>query len=69
MNKKQIKVMWVGIAVFILFLMFTETSWCNWSKRKRQFISSTDYKPLAIRLVSTVLISAGLIVTLRDKKK
>ena len=67
MNKKQIIVMWVGIAVFICIGSATTT-------RDHSFVLNSssrtrDYGPLIVRLASTVLVTTGLIYTLRDKKK
>jgi len=54
MNKSQLLVLWIGIAFFILFGLFTQTS--------RGY--ETDYGPLTVRLLSTLLVTAGLIITL-----
>jgi hypothetical protein len=68
MNKKQIIVMWIGIAVFVCLGYFgiARSDWealgDSLSGRPR------DYGPLIVRLSSTVLVTAGLIYTLRDKK-
>jgi len=65
MNKKQLVVMWVGIAVFIFLGVTTETKF-----RYQRGISGSamDYSQLVVRLFSTVLVTGGLIYTLKGKK-
>jgi len=69
MNKKQLICMWVGIAVFVCLGYFSiartdiQILSDNLSNRPR------DYGPLIVRLSSTVLVTTGLIYTLRDKKQ
>jgi hypothetical protein len=61
MNKKQLVCMWAGIVVFVLIGLNTRTL----------FGFSTivvDYGPLIVRLAGTVIVTGGLIYTLRDKQ-
>jgi len=63
MNKKQLVVMWIGIAVFVFFGVTTET---KFPSGIREYVM--DYSQLVVRLVSTVLVTGGLIYTFRNKK-
>lgn len=69
MNKKQLIVMWVGIVIFILIGVFTRTHFSARRVRRTSGASWTNYRPLIKGLGSTALIAAGLIYTLKDKKK
>jgi hypothetical protein len=62
MNKKQKIIMWVGIAIFVFIGLTTETSF------GMRGVYWTDYGPLIARLVSTAVVTLGLIVTFKDKK-
>lgn len=64
MNKKQKIIMWVGIAIFVFVSLNTETSF----GRARATDLYTDYGPLIARLVSTAVVTLGLIVTFKDNK-
>lgn len=61
MNRKQLILMWIGIAVFVLVGANTKT-------RFGFDPIIVDYSKLATRLLSTVIVTAGLIYTLRDEK-
>jgi len=63
MNKKQLVVIWVGIAVFIFLGVTTET---KFSSGMREY--TIDCSQLVVRLVSTVLVTGVLVYTLKDKK-
>lgn len=82
MNKKQLICMWVGIAVFVCLGYFSVArdpleffglvrdpfqafadSYSN-STSNRNY----NYGPLIVRLSGTVLVTVGLICTLKDKK-
>ncbi len=71
MNKSQLIVLWIGIAFFIIFGLSTPTQY----RRGGGFLSDgetvylTDYGPLTVRLVSTLLVTAGLIITLKKSDK
>ena len=68
MNKRQIIVMCVGIAVFVYIAWITSTIYPIGEKGTPSYAFETDYGPLAKRLASIVLVTAGLIYTLKDKK-
>ena len=67
MNKSQLIVLWVGIAFFIIFGLSTPTQY----RRGGGFLTDaepvylTDYGPLTVRVVTTLLVTAGLIITLK----
>jgi len=62
--------MWVGIAVFVLLALTTDTVQTISSRDRRvPGAITSDYGPLAGRLLSTVVVTAGLIYTFRDKKR
>ena len=62
MNKKQLVVTWVGIAVFIFLGVTTQTQFGLWEYTR------IDYSQLVVRLVSTVLVTVALLYTFKDKK-
>jgi len=66
MNKKQLIVLWIGIAVFVLIALITKTSFGPGGVWNPPVV--VDYGPLVIRLMSTVIVTGGLIYTLKDKK-
>jgi len=66
MNKNQIILMWIGIAVFVCFALTTKTISQPGPYKDSLYI--TDYGPLVTRLVSTVLVTVALIYTLKNKK-
>lgn len=81
MNKKQLTVLWIGIAVFVLVALTTQTNFSTWhSDHGRgpapryptgptgRYVSVVNYGPLVGRLMSTVVVTGGLIYTLKDKK-
>ena len=68
MNKKQIIVMLVGIAVFVFVAWITSTIYPIGEKGTPSYTFKTDYGPLIVRLASIVLATASLIYTLKDKK-
>lgn len=70
MNKKQSTVLWIGIAVFVLIALTTETRFKSVSSRSGSRVSTVvvDYGPLVGRLMSTIIVTGGLIYTLKDKK-
>lgn len=68
MNKKQLIIMWIGIAVFIYFGLTTKTHYTYRQGRINPVVAVTDYGPMTVRLVSTVLVTGGLIYTFKDKK-
>lgn len=63
MNKSQLIALWIGIAFFVIFGLSTPTQY----RRGGGFL--TDYGPLTVRLVSTLLVTAGLIITLKKPDK
>jgi len=65
MNRTQLIVLWVGIAVFIVLGLTTPTAYFG----ARSIPPWNDYGPLIVRLSGTVLVTAALIYTLKDKKK
>lgn len=72
MNKKQLTVLWIGIAVFVLVALTTQTMFTTIVREEREptgtYVSKCDYGPLVGRLMSTVVVTVGLIYTLKDKK-
>ncbi|MHC4488582.1 MAG: hypothetical protein ACYSW7_05310 [Planctomycetota bacterium] len=56
MNKKQIVVMWFGIAAFVYFVFFVYYDYAGTSH-------------LILQLLSIVLVTLALIYTLKDKQK
>ena len=62
-SKRQLRVMWVGIAFFVVLALTTKTSQSGWDGQ-----TVTDYGPLVGRLLSTVVVTAALIYTVKDKK-
>jgi hypothetical protein len=74
MDKRELIILWVGIAVFIYFGLTTETRYFETDLYIGPVDSTvtkthlTDYGPLSVRLASTVLVTAGLIYTLKDGK-
>ena len=63
MNKKQLYTMWAGIIVFVFLGMCIPTE-CR--KSGHRFLV-TDYRPLVMGLLSTIVVTAGLIYTFKDK--
>lgn len=61
MNRKQLIVMWIGIVVFIFVGATTKTRYGRYSP------PVFDYSKLATRLLDTVIVTAALVYTLRDK--
>ncbi len=70
MNKNQSTVLWIGIAVFVLIALTTQTMFkkIGSGQTGRTSIWIVDYGPLVGRLMSTVIVTGGLIYTLKDKK-
>ena len=70
MSKKQSTVLWIGIAVFVLIALTTQTMFkkIGSGPTGRTSIWIVDYGPLVGRLMSTVIVTGGLIYTLKDKK-
>lgn len=70
MNKKQLTVLWIGIAVFVLIALntTTKTAFPTGPRRYDECIWVVDYGPFVGRLMSTVVLTGGLIYTLKDKK-
>jgi len=77
MNKKQSTVLWIGIAVFVLIALTTTTAFKAVESRmvsggrrppENTYIWVVDYGPLVGRLISIVIVTGGLIYTLKDKK-
>ena len=78
MNNKQSTVLWIGIAVFVLVALTTQTNFSTWhSDHGRgpapryptgQYVSDVNYGPLFGRLISVVVVTGGLVYTLKDKK-
>lgn len=66
MNLKQLIAMWCGIAFFVYVGLTTETSHCKGTIDS--LVAWTDYGPLVARWLSTIVITSGLIYTLRDKQ-
>ena len=62
MNKKQLVVIWIGIAVFIFLGVTTETKFGG------RLDYAVDYSQLVVRLVGTVLVTGAMVYTLKDKK-
>lgn len=65
MNKRQLIVMWLGIAVFVFLAFNTQTRFGGGYKSTRY----TDYGPLVTRLLSTSIITAALVYTLKDRNR
>jgi len=69
MNKKQLVCMWIGITVFLIIGYFGihRDPW----ERLGENLSNRphDYVSMIIGLLCTVLVTSGLIITLRDKKQ
>ena len=63
MNKKQLYAMWAGIIVFVLLGMSTPTQF------GLRTVGGTDYRPLVMGLLSTIVVTAGLIYTFKGKNK
>ncbi len=63
MNKKQLYIMWAGIIVFVLLGMSIPT---EYNKSGHRFLV-TDYRLLVMGLLSTIVVTAGLIYTFKDK--
>jgi hypothetical protein len=57
-NKRQLVLMWVGIAVILLFAFGTVVD-----------VYRPDYAEFAVRVFLTVLVTGGLIYTFRNKKR
>jgi len=75
MNKKQLTVLWIGIVVFVLIALTTQTMFTTLvtprgphSASEDLYVPKVDYGPLVGRLMSTVIVTGGLIYTLKDKK-
>lgn len=71
MNRKQLIIMWIGIAIFIYFGLTTKTHYTYGGPRSRyggNNVALTDYGPVAVRLLGTILVTAGLMYTLKTKK-
>jgi len=77
MNKKQLIVLWIGILVFVFVALTTQTDFSTWHDDHRgpapqyptgQYVSVVNYGPLVGRLISVVVVTGGLIYTLKDKK-
>ena len=68
MNKKQTIIMWVGIVVFILLGLVTNTVIRPRRSESGLIICTAHYGDLFVRLSSTVLVTVAMIYTLRDKK-
>jgi|WetSurMetagenome_2_1015567.scaffolds.fasta_scaffold209339_1 hypothetical protein len=70
MNKKQLICMWIGIfvSISITFTFTTEPSdsLITVSKASHNWL---DYIMLIARLLITLVVTAGMIYTLKDKKK
>ena len=67
MNKIQLLVMWVGIALFLLLLIFPpQTTRINAFSHKYTVLNKELQRTL---LIAIPLVSGGLTVTFRDKKK
>ena len=64
MNKKQLIVMWAGIAVFVFFAFNIRTRF------GRTYMDAyTSYGPYVIGILSTSILTAALIYTLKDRKR
>jgi bacteriorhodopsin len=61
MNKKQLVCMWTGIIVFVLIGLNTRTLF-------RWYYYMNDCAQLITCLAGTVIVTGGLIYTLRDKQ-
>ncbi len=70
MNNKQSTVLWIGIAVFVLIALTTKTAFrkIGSGPTGRTSIWVVDYAPFVGRLMSTVIVTGGLIYSLKDKK-
>ncbi|MHC4541134.1 MAG: hypothetical protein ACYS74_15350 [Planctomycetota bacterium] len=73
MNKRQLIILWVGIAVFILFGLTTDTRFFETDlyigAADATKTHLTDYGPLTVRLTSTIFVTVALIYTLKDNKR
>ncbi len=66
MNKKQLICLWGGIVVFVFIALttLTEVS-ANIFGGNQKY----EYGTLVVRLLCTVIVSGGLIYTLKDKER
>ena len=62
MNKKQLVIMWIGIAAFILIGLETKTIY-YWEDSE-----VVSYGKMVVNLLGTIFVTAGLIYTFKDKK-
>ena len=71
MNKIQLLVMWVGIALFLLLLIFPPhyPSWGFASDPNNIFEGAVNKELQHILLIAILLVAVGLIVTFRDKNR
>lgn len=69
MNKIQLLVMWVGIALFLLLIIFPPHKW-YYSPGESNIHKGIVNKELQRTfLIAITLVAGGLIVTFRDKNK
>lgn len=75
MNKRQMIVLWAGIAAVVLICLFPPTKWqSGWSGWSRQSVwptssKMTDTGRLVGYLVAVSVVTSGLIYTLKDKEE
>ena len=62
MEKRQMIVLWVGIAAIVLICLFPPRNWDGHDYK-------TDTGGLLARLVAVCAVTGGLIYTLRDKEE
>lgn len=69
MNKKQTIVMWLGIVVTVLIVLFPPNYHHDYSISLLELSTNEIYfVPLFLLIFCVALVTAGLIYTLRDKK-
>jgi len=67
MNKRQMIVLWAGIAAVVLICLFPPTRWSggDWRSSRKM----TDTGRLVGYLVAVSVVTGGLIYTLREKEE
>ncbi len=81
MNRKQIIILWVGIAIFVLMGLFPP--WVVYEQGHLYFLhkltlfspirtnngSRIDVPRLCVQWAMVAVVTSGLLITLKDKKK
>ncbi len=69
MNRKQLKAMWIGIAVFTLMGLFPPNRYGGYDFIAYMEGQEIGWDGLSIQWIVVAVITAGLIVTFKDKKQ